>query len=1547
MSFFHSNTYKKTLLPLFIAFAAFIFTVIITELEFVRNFEFQITDTAKFRVKTHIEKNQQEIVDSEIMILGINEESGSKYLNKLFGPFPWPRDVYAEFLSYFNLDLPSRFKFDRIASILDSLPGEQSAKIITFINTNYIQSDQVFKKVKKLMKTANLGGQKEGFAKNVYDAVLANLNKDFREFTLKKELMDDKSKRAEKAQEWFQLVYNMNLNELKALTWNSITPQMVFFDIFLDLPRNTIRDQFLFDELKSQKDKNYLFIDFYTGNLKKDRLLLEGTNLKERIKLLKNWEIKNIYDDQGNRVIPDQEAPLSIDVKPPLLNVLKNMTGIGPANIIDDKDGKIRKMPLIWKVYDERLMYRPAYIPTIDLTLVLNKFYTIKKSSDFKNIIQNNVKVELGKAITLKDVIIRKRIHYVRTGFQQKAIQQNISPVEEMKEQAGSSESTAIGSSKEDKEAGNKEISTDKPVKEKSQKIKKKQKPGQGDTDKNDHTKEQKQDEPNVEDRGNSEDKNLRTNSPIDKSSENQIKKYRWTEFVDPFMDLIIERLIKKVEEKNQAELNYNKVIEELMKDSKLKEELQKKYRKNKLNLEITDYIFKKEIADFLNSLTETSVSKRSDFFIVESQKFDQLNLSKLKDYYTQINQEYKILNHIVKQKDDKSNDSEKKGIRFLGGIEGKKVFKGVSFVKEELLKTANMKETELNSLIDLLKRNKLITNFSEKPLSSFVTKILDKSGLKKLIKKEKDIKIKDTADYFISWVENLSDGTSGIDDFYQELKNQFDVDQKMAKRILDDLKEKKIIDYSVINITNIKLDIPDLHALNTFASIPGQFEASIFESELISKITDKEKKDFILSVYSKHENVYKIKDNLTSMDNLRIAEVLISIHYASVRLYSQNIGSIVALINFAHTSERNGTPVYYTLAKSKVINYLKEKSKLSEEDIYKALGRKTIEESAKIILDKEIIKISSPDAVSEASNKAFITSLIIDEIINSLQDNKNGKLYYRTILTILDNLEKHKDIKINIFQLEEQLDEIKDKIAEQSNKIMVYTLSPIPEDKRKIHIKSNILQTYRIQVKDIVIPIDQFGRITINFQGEDRSYEHPPFGKYMMFSRGLPHPVTGTITPFRWEYFKNKMVCIGINTSAGLGEGKDYFATPYGKLYGIEIHANALYTLFEQEFIHSLPNVLFRVSGLKILAIDSYQPTIWTILLIPLIIGLLVGIFYYFVINNDKLTAVKAGAIGMVAVFFIPSLLDVINNGFTMSHVSGINMSLAIILGLALPRISILRGFLFFFIILLLYIAFNIFYIFPNQRLDIPLIGGILTIGFTFIGLTIYKLVTEEKEKRKIKGMFSKYVSPDLVHQLINTSKKLELGGEDRTLTVLFSDIRGFTKLSEGLDPQALVSHLNEYYTEMTRILQEFKGTLDKYIGDAIMAFWGAPLDIPNHALLACKASLEMMEQLDEMNTNWPPEMNIHIGIGLNSGNMIVGNMGSSNRMDYTIMGDNVNLGSRVEGANKMYTTEIIITEYTYEMVKDMVICRELDLIRVKGKEKPVKIYELLGINE
>ncbi len=242
--------------------------------------------------------------------------------------------------------------------------------------------------------------------------------------------------------------------------------------------------------------------------------------------------------------------------------------------------------------------------------------------------------------------------------------------------------------------------------------------------------------------------------------------------------------------------------------------------------------------------------------------------------------------------------------------------------------------------------------------------------------------------------------------------------------------------------------------------------------------------------------------------------------------------------------------------------------------------------------------------------------------------------------------------------------------------------------------------------------------------------------------------------------------------------------------------------------------------------------------------------------------------------------------------------------------------------------------------------IAELLVLFPTVLG---YRYLTEEREKRSIRLAFRYYLTPSVMDAVLADPSLLKLGGEKRELTVLFSDIRGFTSLSEKLAPEQLVHMLNDYLTPMTDVVFENGGTLDKYMGDAIMAFFGAPVSQPDHALRACRAACQMLERLQTLNVRWAAEglPPIEIGIGINTGPMVVGNMGSQSRFDYTVMGDAVNLGSRLEGTNKIYHTSAIISEVTYAQVKDQVVARELDAVAVKGKDKPVRIYELIAVGK
>jgi adenylate cyclase len=287
----------------------------------------------------------------------------------------------------------------------------------------------------------------------------------------------------------------------------------------------------------------------------------------------------------------------------------------------------------------------------------------------------------------------------------------------------------------------------------------------------------------------------------------------------------------------------------------------------------------------------------------------------------------------------------------------------------------------------------------------------------------------------------------------------------------------------------------------------------------------------------------------------------------------------------------------------------------------------------------------------------------------------------------------------------------------------------------------------------------------------------------------------------------------------------------------------------------------------------------------------------------------------------------------------------LAILLGLApTATVGLLAGICIGF----LYIGFN-YLLFDRYLIDISLLYPLAALGLTTLNSEVYRSLVVDRKGRYMKKAFSNYVSADLVAQIMKNPESLKLGGERREITILFSDIRGFTTLSEQVTPEELVQILNEYLNPMTQIVLEEKGTLDKYIGDAIMALYNAPLDVADHADHACRSAVKMMAKLDELNRSFLERgiQTIDIGIGINTGDAVVGNMGAAIHFDYTAIGDNVNLASRLEGLNKMYGTHIIISESTRQRSGTDLPFREIDLVAVKGKQLPVPIYELMIVDD
>ena len=288
-----------------------------------------------------------------------------------------------------------------------------------------------------------------------------------------------------------------------------------------------------------------------------------------------------------------------------------------------------------------------------------------------------------------------------------------------------------------------------------------------------------------------------------------------------------------------------------------------------------------------------------------------------------------------------------------------------------------------------------------------------------------------------------------------------------------------------------------------------------------------------------------------------------------------------------------------------------------------------------------------------------------------------------------------------------------------------------------------------------------------------------------------------------------------------------------------------------------------------------------------------------------------------------------------------------AIGLGITIPRLGAKAGAALF---LVLFVGFlgTVYYLFAAKGIWFNLVYPASALFFGYTSQTAYRFFTEERRARDIRKMFSSYVSKRIVDELIKDPSKAKLGGDRKEITVLFSDIRGFTSFSEKHQPEEVVSLLNEYLGAMTNIVFEHEGTLDKFVGDAIMALWGAPVGQPDHAERACRCALAMIVKLKELQAKWTAEGRyvIDIGIGINTGDMVVGNMGAEGKkMDYTVIGDNVNLGARLEGLTRQYNNHIIISEYTYAKVEEIVVAKELGTVTVKGKQLPVVVYDLTGL--
>lgn len=284
----------------------------------------------------------------------------------------------------------------------------------------------------------------------------------------------------------------------------------------------------------------------------------------------------------------------------------------------------------------------------------------------------------------------------------------------------------------------------------------------------------------------------------------------------------------------------------------------------------------------------------------------------------------------------------------------------------------------------------------------------------------------------------------------------------------------------------------------------------------------------------------------------------------------------------------------------------------------------------------------------------------------------------------------------------------------------------------------------------------------------------------------------------------------------------------------------------------------------------------------------------------------------------------------------------MCVILGMvvAVGRVAVGTG-----VMTVLFVAYMLF---TFKTFDGGVIKNMVFVPMGLLGVyilvVVYKYLIETRQKRFIRKALAFYLSEPVMRDVLRDPKKLSLGGERKEITVLFSDIEGFTTISERIPAETLAILLNKYLTRMTRVVFKYNGVLDKYIGDAVMAFWGAPIETLEHAYLACQAALEMQREVQNVKKEWSEyaDIDFTVRVGVNTGEAVVGNMGSEMRFDYSLLGDSVNLGSRLEGINKEYGTKLMISGSTYDKVADRVIARQIDIVAVKGKERGVPIYEL-----
>ena len=480
----------------------------------------------------------------------------------------------------------------------------------------------------------------------------------------------------------------------------------------------------------------------------------------------------------------------------------------------------------------------------------------------------------------------------------------------------------------------------------------------------------------------------------------------------------------------------------------------------------------------------------------------------------------------------------------------------------------------------------------------------------------------------------------------------------------------------------------------------------------------------------------------------------------------------------------------------------------------------------------------------------------------------------------------------------------------------------PLEEDYPAMGTFPRYSLAYIIDTEDINLsdPMEDIDWMSQFIPGElpewIQAIEDPVERQEMIDMMGLGGDFDITKTPFY-----NKIVVIGVNVEVL----HDFKKTPYYNYFGIqqltpgmETHANAIQTIIHANYLNVFG------SRLTNLLYDFQWSHFFLILLLSLIA--------FFIL--DMVNPILAGVLILLEIIVYYGVVCGL-------FVNDLSWFLKDILASVFP-IDFVRN---------NYSWFSIDLPTIQSSLVVPMVSPIMGVLVTYLANILYRFLIEQKDKKFLKSTFGQYISPQLIDKMFENKQEPKLGGETGVHTAFFSDIQSFSSFTEVLEPEKMVNLMNEYLTEMTDVLLSRNGTLDKYIGDAIVAFYGAPVPVENHEYQACMTALEMNDKLDSLRNKWReeegwPEIvhNMQHRIGLSSGEMVTGNMGSTMRMNYTMMGDTVNIAARLEASAKQYGIYIQVNESTYESAKEQFEWRFLDYVRVKGRQLPVKVYELIA---